>query len=527
MILKRIRIILAVITFALISFFFVDFAGLLPTEHFPLAKIQFLPALLGFSFGIVAVLLLLTLLFGRIYCSVICPFGIFQDLASRLAKRFVKHRKYTFSTEKKWIRYGSFAVVAISFFSGFSILLSLLEPYSAYGRIATHLLRPVYMTANNGLAAIFNHFGNYTFYHTEVFLLSFSSLLIAIATLLSVGYLAWKYGRTYCNTLCPVGTILGLVSRFSMFRIQMKESDCTHCGLCIRNCKASCIDHKNNYVDASRCVSCFNCTTVCKTKAINYTFAWKKREKTVCESTETIKNKPKECVETANLATETIQQSRRRFLTILGVSTLTAGTHLFAESMHLKTNKPWNRKSPLSPPGSLSAEHLLNHCTACHLCVSKCPSHILKPALLEYGLGGMMQPVMDFSHGFCNYDCTVCTDVCPNGALHPLTKEEKHLTQMGRVIFIQHNCVVYTDGTLCGACSEHCPTQAVTMVPYKDDLTIPSINPDICVGCGGCEYVCPAKPSKAIYVEGNPVHLQAKPFEEKKEENVSVDSFGF
>jgi ferredoxin len=525
MILKRIRVVLAILTFAFISFFFVDFAGILPAEHFPLAKIQFLPALLGFSFGTVGILLLLTFLLGRVYCSVICPFGIFQDLVSRLAKRFVKRRKYTYSPEKKWFRYGTLAAVLISFFTGFTILLSLLEPYSMYGRIATHLLRPIYMLANNGLAAIFNHFGNYTVYHTEVFMLGLSSLLIATATLLIVGYLAWKYGRTFCNTLCPVGTILGLVSRFSIFRIKMQESNCTHCGLCTRNCKASCIDHKNLHVDSSRCVACFNCVTVCKSNAINYTFAWKKD--TAKASIETVESRPAEFVETAKLATETMQESRRRFLAVLGVTTLAAGTHLFAQGMHLKSNKPWNRKNPLSPPGSVGAWHLMHHCSACHLCISKCPSRILKPAFMEYGLGGMMQPVMDFTHGFCNYDCTLCTEVCPNGALHKLTKEEKHLTQMGRVVFLKHNCVVYTDETFCGACSEHCPTQAVAMVPYKNDLTIPSINPDICVGCGGCEYVCPAKPNKAIYVEGNPVHLKAKPFEEKKEEKVSVDSFGF
>ena len=154
-------------------------------------------------------------------------------------------------------------------------------------------------------------------------------------------------------------------------------------------------------------------------------------------------------------------------------------------------------------------------------------THILKPAFMEYGLAGMMQPTVSFEKGFCNFDCTVCGDVCPNGAILPISVEQKHLTHMGYVVFIEENCIVYTDGTSCGACSEHCPTQAVAMVPYKDGLTIPHVNKEICVGCGGCEYVCPARPFRAIYIEGNPVQKEAKPFKESEEHKVEIDDFGF
>jgi len=512
MMLKRIRVILGILSFVLITFFFVDFAGLIPAEHFSLAKIQFFPALIAGSFGILVILLLLTLLFGRVYCSVICPMGVFQDVVSRVAKRFNRKRKYRFSPEKRGLRYGMLAAVVLTYFSGFTVLLSLLEPYSAYGRMTNHLLRPVYMAGNNLLAVVFNHFDNFAFYHTEIFMLGLLSLVTAILTFLVIGFLAWKYGRTYCNTFCPVGTILGLVSRFAMFRVRIKEESCNNCGLCSMNCKASCIDSKNEKVDNSRCVGCFNCLTVCKKKAVKYEFAWKKEKKVTVETPEV----------------STLNSSKRRFFSILGVAVVAATTQLYAKGLtHLSTNVPWKKKHPLSPPGSLSAEHLLHHCTACHLCVAKCPSRVLKPALGEYGLGGVMQPVMDFQHGFCNYDCTLCSEVCPNGALRRLTQEEKHTLQMGRVVFLRSNCVVYTDETFCGACSEHCPTQAVAMVPYKNGLTIPSVNPDICVGCGGCEYVCPAKPYRAIYVEGNPIHQQAKHYQEAVKKEVQIDSFGF
>jgi len=509
MILKRLRLFLGILSLLILTFLFIDFAGLLPAGKVPLADIQFVPALLAHSFGIVGALLLLTLLFGRIYCSILCPMGLFQDLTGRVARIFKKRRKYTFSPEKRWLRYGTLVAVLGTYIAGWTVILSLLEPYSAFGRMVTHLLRPIYMAGNNLLAGVFNHFGHYTFYHTEIFLLASSSLVVALLTFLIIGYLAWRYGRTFCNTLCPVGTVLGFLSRFSMFRFKVHEESCNSCGLCARACKASCIDSKQETVDNSRCVTCFNCTTVCTKKAIKYEFSWKKSSPSKGGSA------------------EDSVASRRRFLTTLGVTFLAAGSHAWAKGMHLGTNKPWTRKSPLSPPGSLSAEHLNIHCTACHLCVAQCPSKILKPSFLEYGVEGMMQPIMEFSHGFCNYDCTLCTEVCPNGALKKLTMKEKHATQMGIVKFIKTNCVVYTDETFCGACSEHCPTQAVSMVPYKGDLTIPFLNTAICVGCGGCEYVCPAKPAKAIYVEGNPVHLKAQQFVDTNKKEVKIDSFGF
>jgi ferredoxin len=137
-----------------------------------------------------------------------------------------------------------------------------------------------------------------------------------------------------------------------------------------------------------------------------------------------------------------------------------------------------------------------------------------------------MQPKLYFDRGFCNYDCTICGDVCPTGAILPLSVEEKNHTQMGQVQFILENCIVYYDETSCGACSEHCPTQAVHMVPYKGHLTIPETDISICVGCGGCEYVCPAIPFKAIYVEGidtqNIIEIENEEIEE-----IVIDDFGF
>jgi len=502
---RKIRVVLAGVIGLAVALYFLDFAGL--TDWMPnWARVQLVPALLAGSIGMVSALLVVTLLFGRIYCSVLCPMGIFQDFVAWISKKTDRKKYYRFSREKRWLRYGILVAVVLAFSSGFTLLLSLLDPYSAFGRMAVNVFRPVYLAGNNLLAWIFNSFGNYTFYHTDIYILSTFALVTGLFTLGLIGFLAWRYGRSWCNTACPVGTVLGFLSRYSLWKVRIDTDACVSCGLCERKCKASCIDSKAKKIDYSRCVDCYNCLSACHKQGITYRPVWKKTEK----------------------KTQEADSSRRRFVATLAALSVTLPKKTWAQGTVLvKQNRPWQKQHPLSPPGSQSAAHLLEHCTACHLCVTKCPSHVLKPAFMDYGPGGMMQPKMDFEHGFCNFDCTVCADVCPNGALLPLTKEEKHRLQMGRVVFVRENCIVRTEETSCGACSEHCPTQAVSMVPYKNGLTIPSVNPEICVGCGGCEYVCPVRPFRAIYIEGNPVHRQAKAFQEAEKKEVVPDDFGF
>jgi ferredoxin len=235
--------------------------------------------------------------------------------------------------------------------------------------------------------------------------------------------------------------------------------------------------------------------------------------------------KKEEAIKTAGTETD---ESRRKFF-LAGLSAMVAAPGILAneKAKLLSGQEALIRQTPISPPGAKSAEHLLKHCSSCHLCISKCPSQVLKPAFLEYGLGGMMQPTMYFEKGFCNYDCVVCSEVCPNHALVKLTKEEKHRTQTGHVVFNQDICIVITEGTNCGACSEHCPTQAVKMIPYENGLTIPFINTDICVGCGGCEFICPVRPNRAIFVEGNSVHKEALVTLPEENVGIEINDFGF
>lgn len=513
--LKYLRVGISIVIFTLITLYFLDFAALLPESFHWLAQIQLVPAILGGSFIILVFLAILTLFFGRIYCSSICPMGIYQDILSWFSKRRLfsrKKKRYNYSKAKNILRWSVLGATIIAFFAGFPILLGLIDPYSAWGRIISNVFRPVYMGSNNVLESIFTSFGNYTFYKVEIVMLSLFSFVVALITFFTIGFFAWRYGRTYCNTICPVGTVLGLLSKFSLFKIRINESLCNSCGSCATKCKASCIDSKNHAVDYTRCVDCFNCLSSCSKNAITFSPSFKKQHAITPEA----KNKT--------------DKSKRQFI-FSGLTTAIAVPAAYAQNKaaELIGNDKYIRKNAICPPGAVSAEHLLEHCTACHLCISRCPSKVIKPAFMEYGLGGMMQPMMTYDKGFCNYNCTVCSDVCPSHALKSLTMEEKHMTQIGRVTFHEDICVVHTEGTNCGACAEHCPTQAVTMIPYEghEGLTIPFITPDICVGCGGCEYICPVRPYRAIYVEGNMEHKQRKAFKEEKKEDVVIDGFGF
>ena len=507
--LKKIRVALAILFFLPILLFFVDFTGKLPIQLHALLKFQLIPALLSLNVIMIGFLLVLSLLFGRIYCSFICPLGVFQDVVSwksRLFKKKKKKHKFNYTKPQHLLRYSILIITILVFIAGSSFLVILLDPYSIFGRFASQLFSPLVIWANNGIASITNGMGNYTFYKVEH--VRFVPVAFGISALffVTVAIMSWFRGRLYCNTICPVGTTLGLLSRFSIFHFEINESTCTSCGKCVKNCKSECIDIKNMKVDDSRCVTCFNCVSVCKNESMKFKIRYKKSEKVVEE----------------NIS----KKGRRTFL-------LTSGALVGSLAMAKATNITGKKDSilkrkPIMPPGAQNVDHFNTHCTGCQLCVSKCPMQVLKPATLQYGISGIMQPHLQFStHVFCTYECTICSEVCPTEALHSLKMEDKKLTQIGIAKFRKDMCVVFTEEKDCGACSEHCPTQAVHMIPYKNGLTIPEVTDDLCIGCGGCESICPVRPYQAIYVEGVTKQVFAKKPEEAKKFDKVIDDFGF
>ena len=263
--LKKIRTILEAVVFVLITLLFLDFTGTLHCWLSWLAKVQFLPAVMALNVVVIVALIALTLIFGRIYCSVICPLGVFQDILARFRR---KKNKYSYSKEVRWLRYPVLVLFIVAFVAGVGSFFQLLAPYSAYGRIATMIFQPLWMLGNNILATLAERADSYAFYSVEVWMRSLPVFIIAAVTLVVLFVLAWRGGRTYCNTICPVGTILSFFSRFSWLKIRFDVDKCKNCSMCSKNCKAACIDYKTHSVDYSRCVVCGNCIDKCKFGAL-------------------------------------------------------------------------------------------------------------------------------------------------------------------------------------------------------------------------------------------------------------------
>ena len=466
--LRRIRTLLAVVVLVGITLLFLDFTGTLHTWLSWLAKIQLLPAVMALNVVVIVALALLTLVFGRIYCSVICPLGILQDVLARLRR---KKNKYFYSREVRWLRYPVLVVFIVAALAGVGSLFQLLAPYSAFGRIATMLLQPLWMLGNNVLGFLAERADSYAFYTVDVWMKSLPVFIVALVTLVVLVVLSWRGG---------------------WLKIRFDEEKCKNCSMCSRNCKAACIDYKTHSVDYSRCVVCGNCISSCKFGALKYSRC--EVRGTRCEDTQaTDQGKRSFMVGAALVATAAMAQKKEKLMD--------------GGLAEIEDKVQPERQTPLTPPGSLSFNHYAQHCTGCQLCVSECPNNVLRPTT---DLMHLMLPVMSYERGYCRPECTRCSEVCPAGAIKLVDKPEKSSIQIGHAVFVEKNCVAVTDGVECGNCERHCPAGAIEMVALREDDDespwVPAVNDAACIGCGACEYVCPARPFSAIMVEGHEVH---------------------
>lgn len=477
--LRKLRIVLAALSFIGITLLFLgigrDWWGWMP-------RLQLLPATLrlvgGATLGNVAVvlgILLLTLLAGRIYCSVICPLGVFQDVVlwcrRTLGRLFPKskalRKRFKYNKEPRFVRYPVAALMIAAVIFDIQIVVALLGPYSAYGRMVRSVV-------GGGPAPL---------------------LIAAGVTLVLIVLCSWLWGRAYCNTVCPVGTVLGCVSSFQLFGVTVDESKCVKCGACSRVCKSSCIQEGTLSIDRSRCVDCFDCIGACRQGALSF---GRVRRAAVPEG-----------VKAAPEAPQGDGKGRRAFI---ATSALVLGTGLAASAQNMKVDggladivpkRPVDREPRLVPPGAGSVRDFYDKCTACQLCVSHCPNGVLRPSTdLEH----FLQPQMGYENGFCRPECTACGEVCPAGAILPVQKDAKTLIHIGTAAVDPSACLSATGTEKCGACARHCPTGAIIMTEAGGNLR-PVVSEEQCIGCGKCEYLCPVRPVSAITVRGLQTHI--------------------
>jgi formate hydrogenlyase subunit 6/NADH:ubiquinone oxidoreductase subunit I len=302
--------------------------------------------------------------------------------------------------------------------------------------------------------------------------------------------------RFFCRALCPLGALMGLFSRFALFRIHRDEATCTGCNLCSKGCEGACEPEAK--VRLSECMVCMNCMEDCPDKSIGFRFL-----------------PPKEgAIPAADLG------GRRAVLAGLG------GLFLFpALRLSGSVVKESKQRGVIRPPGSHEEAEFLARCIKCDACLNVCPTSVLQPAAFEAGFEGLWTPVLDMRHGYCDITCTLCGHVCPTGAIERFTPAQRSGAEprpdgsaggsdgpimIGTASYDRGRCLPWAMDTSCVVCEEVCPvspkaifTRPETILDRAGNEKVvrrPYVDPKLCVGCGICEHECPIRGPAAIRV---------------------------
>lgn len=491
------RITRIIVSVTILTLFIIVFLGddSLPSiVRDTLLHLQFMPSLVSLishpdlwaGAGLLFIIIT-TLVFGRVYCAFLCPLGVLQDIFIRLSLIFDIKKTHTFQKPYPLIRYSIAVVTMITLFMGLMNIIELLDPLSLFGRTVVHLIDPAALAVHNTAVSILESFDIYILSVKKPHFVSLPIYTITVCSFMAVFFFSLFHGRLYCNTICPVGGLIGLLSSRSLFRFGLDRTKCVSCGACEKVCKAGCIDVKHMAIDSSRCIACFNCLNICGKKAVSYDAAGKGITK---QTFFPITHIP----------------ARRHWL----IGSLSTGTSI-AFSLYplaILTKAGSRENIPVLPPGSISASRFSKNCLGCHLCVNVCPTNVIIPHASRFLFSGFLTPEMDFNRGFCDMDCHACGQACPASAIRAMPLHLKKEVRVGSAVLHKDLCIVHVKKKHCGACGEACPTHAISPVE-KRRILFPELNPDYCIGCGACVYACPTKP-KAIVVKALRIHEKAK-----------------
>lgn len=302
------------------------------------------------------------------------------------------------------------------------------------------------------------------------------------------------FTRFWCRGICPLGAMLGIFSRFAIFGLEKDESKCNKCKLCLLHCQGADNPDVGSRWRQSECVLCLNCQAACPNESLKFKFF------------------PNQKVTRTNPAgTQKIDITKRKVLL-----SAAGGVALFplirsGDAFEVNANPRLIR-----PPGSVAEDEFLSRCIRCGQCMRVCPNNALHPTLFEAGLEGMWSPVMIPKIGYCEPTCTLCTQVCPTGAITELTLKEKvgdettPPNRVGTAFIDQGRCLPWAMARPCIVCEEWCPTSPKTIYLKEEtatdsdgnEVTVkrPYIDPEKCTGCGACEFACPVVDKPAVYV---------------------------
>ena len=398
------------------------------------------------------VLLAVTFLFGRFFCAVLCPLGACQDVIGMM-----RPRRGAAIPNLRLARYGIAALSLLFLAGGWAVLFRCLDPFSRFGSMVVSVKA---MASADGRALFF----------PGAFWGGLLPLFLLVALVL------WKR-RIYCVSLCPVGTVLGVVAKFGLWRFRIRDT-CIGCGRCDTACPTGCVDSTAKFVDAERCVLCMQCASVCPNGSMVYALVGGTASRQHAGGEATVDN------------------SRRNFLlagSALVIGAVAAGRG-FSHAFRNVARAVENVHDLILPPGAIDSERFARQCTGCQVCAAACPAGIIKPSPFGFG------PVrLEYSRNGCDYNCTRCNTVCPSGALQALDLVDKQWLKIGEARVDLPNCRIVKDGIACDLCVKACPKGAILMVDGPDGFVVPEVAAFHCIGCGVCRAICPVAP-KAIAV---------------------------
>ncbi|MFH0778556.1 MAG: 4Fe-4S binding protein [Candidatus Eisenbacteria bacterium] len=456
----------------------------------------FAALLLLSSFSVKPILLLslitvgVSFFLGRFFCGWFCPFGTLHNAAGEVAKRPRKLEHGLYRKSQAWKYVVLVAVVFSGFFS--MSLLGLFDPISLTVRSFAVSIGPALeLLTRSLLDGLYSHAPQWISRFSEGlnrflkdYVFAFNQprfFQAAFLGLLFVGLLALNAVRRrfWCRYVCPLGALLAVLSRPSFLRLNV-GSACTKCGNCAKSCPTGASPALGDGWRKPDCIFCWNCVEACPAGAMSIGFARPRHED------------------------GRLDLSRRRFLWSAGAGLVAAPLLQVTPSL----KKPDPRL--IRPPGALGEREFLERCVKCGECMKVCLTNGLQPTFLQAGLEGIWSPVLVPKVGYCEYSCTLCGQVCPTGAIKKLPVAEKRKTVIGLAFVDKNRCLPYAFGVNCVVCEEHCPTprKAIvfqsTEVPGNDGkpalVRVPVVVPELCIGCGICEYKCPVSDKPAIYV---------------------------